>query len=81
MENISFGVCQICGQGQLFAVKDAIGGRLLVMCDDCESQWRSPDEARSYEHAMKEEVRVVLASIEEVKAAGWGKYLENRADL
>ena len=72
MEDISFGTCQICGQGQLIAVKKPETLQLLVMCDDCESQWRSPDEAQSFENALSDEVRgVVTATLEEIEAAGW----------
>jgi hypothetical protein len=72
MEDISFGTCQICGQGQLIAVKLPLTQQLFIMCDDCESQWRSPEEAQSFENALLDEVRgVVIATIEEIEAAGW----------
>jgi len=77
MNNQNFGECGICGQGALLPVRDVASGKLLVMCDDCESQWRTPEEAQSYEKVLKNEVkRVVDASPEEVRAAGWDKYLE-----
>ena len=68
----SFGECPICGQGLLIAVKNPETGQLLVMCDDCESQWRSPDEAQSFENALSTEIRGVEdATVDEIKAAGW----------
>lgn len=67
----AFGECPICRQGLLVAMKSVGTGRLLLMCDDCESQWRSPQEAESYENALKSEERVAPASDEEVSAAGW----------
>lgn len=74
MEDISFGTCQICGQGLLIAVKDPVTLQLLVMCDDCESQWRSPDEAQSSEKALLEEVRGVesagATNIKDIKIIG-----------
>jgi hypothetical protein len=76
MEDISFGTCQICGQGQLIAVKNPLTQRLLIMCDDCESQWCSPDKAQSFENALSDEVRrVVTATFEEIEAAGWIHFL------
>jgi hypothetical protein len=72
MEEISFGTCQICGQGQLIAVKDPVTLQLLVICDDCESQWRTPDEAKSFKNALSDEIRgLVKATFEEIEAAGW----------
>ena len=72
MENYSFGECPICRQGLLLAVKSVSSGRLLIMCDDCESQWQSLDDAQSFENAMSDDVcDVQKASCEEIKAAGW----------
>jgi hypothetical protein len=72
MAEYSFGTCQICGQGQLIAVKNPVTQILLVMCDDCESQWRSPDEAQSFENALSDEASgVEMATFEEIKAVGW----------
>jgi hypothetical protein len=72
MEEVYFGTCQICGQGQLVAVKNPVTLQLLIMCDDCESQWCSPEEAQSYENALLDEVRSVeMATFEEIKKLGW----------
>jgi hypothetical protein len=72
MEDYSFGECPICRQGQLIAVKNPVTLQLLVMCDDCESQWRTPNEAKSFENALSDEVRgVEMATFEEIEAAGW----------
>lgn len=75
MEHTNFGECPICQQGQLLPVKAIDAGKLLVMCDDCESQWSSPVESRSSRNALKEEVRVVDATMDELIAVGWDKYL------
>lgn len=59
-------------QGQLFAVRSEATGVLLVMCDDCGSQWLSPEQSQSYENALKEEIKDLRpAMIEEIRAAGW----------
>ncbi len=72
MENYTFGECPICRQGKLLAVKRVSTGQLFIMCDDCESQWQSPDDARSFENAFSEEVRdIQKTSFDEIKAAGW----------
>lgn len=72
MESYSFGECPVCRQGRLLAVKSPATGQLLLMCDDCESQWRSPSDAKSFENAMTSEVAgVVGATMHEVEEAGW----------
>jgi hypothetical protein len=68
---INFGECTMCGQGQLVPVKRVDTGELLVMCDDCESQWSSPDDVHSAKNVLMDETRVVDASIDEVVATGW----------
>lgn len=72
----AFGECPICRQGQLLPMKGIATGKVMLMCDDCESQWRSPQEAESYENVLKEEERVVPASVEEVSAAGWDEFVK-----
>lgn len=56
-------------------MKEVESGKLLLMCDDCESQWRSPQEAESYENALKDEQQVVPATDEEVSAASWDDFV------
>ena len=76
MENYSFGTCEVCGQGLLMAVKNIINGEMLIMRDDCESQWKTPDEAQSYENALLEQTRTIVpASAEDIEVAGLEKYL------
>ena len=69
----TFGECPVCRQGQLVAVKNIASGKLMLMCDDCESQWKSPEDAESYENALKNEERVVPASDEEVASESWDR--------
>lgn len=74
MEEISLGQCGTCRQGQLVAMKVAGSNRLLLMCDDCESQWNAPQDSAFYDKALKEEVSgLVLASSQDVLEAGWDK--------
>jgi hypothetical protein len=75
MPEIAFGQCAICRQGQLLAVKEIASGKVLLMCDDCESQWASPEEAKSFENALTNEVKVTQASMDDVRAVGWEQYL------
>lgn len=72
MKTYVFGECAICGQGHLLAFRSGDTGDLLVMCDDCESQWRNPAEARSFENAIPDVAgKVTLASTQDAEEAGW----------
>lgn len=75
MNQYKFGECPICRQGRLLAVRGAAHDRLLVMCDDCESQWESPQEAKFFDHALTVEIKGVIdATAEQVETAGWAPY-------
>jgi len=72
MEQVSFGQCGICGQGELIAMKLPGSSHLLLMCDDCESQWSSPEDSKSYQNALNTEFQgLVVASPEDILKAGW----------
>ena len=70
----TFGECPICRQGQLIAVESVLSEDLLLICDDCESQWKSPTAAKSFNNALRSDERVKEASDEKVSAAGWAEY-------
>ena len=53
------------------AMKSALTGQLLVICNECESQWTSPDEAQSFENALSNEIHdLQKASLDEIKERG-----------
>jgi len=71
-DQATFGECPVCGEGTLVAMKHGATNSLLLMCDDCESQWRSPAEAESYKGALTAELRgLETASMAQLSAAGW----------
>jgi hypothetical protein len=40
--------CPICNQGWVEIYKDKIIGELLVLCNECESMWKHPDEVQKF---------------------------------
>jgi hypothetical protein len=67
-----FGECQVCGQGTLELYREPVGGALVIICDDCESQWLNPDDAKVGHAPLLEEFKTLVpASEEDVRAAGW----------
>ena len=72
MEVISFGQCSVCRQGELIAMKHLNEPRLLVVCDDCESQWKTPQDAESYRNVLKDEIKdIIPASSQDIVEIGW----------
>lgn len=72
-EQVSFGKCGACGQGELFAMRSPGSSPLLLMCDDCQSQWHSPEDSKSHQKALSTEIEGLdFATPEDVEEAGWG---------
>lgn len=70
--------CPVCGQGQILVVKNASSGDFFVMCDDCESEWDSPQAILEGKNAWeRNNFPVINATYEEIKNIGWDKYFRN----
>lgn len=37
--------CPVCGQGRVLVASKKGDGTLFVICEDCESEWREPNES------------------------------------
>ena len=37
------GFCPICGQGRQLVFRELASENYYIACEDCESEWRSPD--------------------------------------
>lgn len=37
--------CPVCGQGRVLVASQRCGDVLFVTCEDCESEWREPNES------------------------------------
>jgi hypothetical protein len=49
----AIGNCPICSQGRRIIAKDDATGDLYVLCEECESEWASPEESRQIETATR----------------------------
>ncbi|MCK7544073.1 hypothetical protein MLC59_07815 [Marinobacter bryozoorum] len=78
MSLISIGECPVCRQGELIVVKDPAREMLLVICDDCESQWDSPENAvKGGPPLMDEAESLQDASYGDLENAGWSDLVEH----
>jgi len=75
MSQASFGACPICGQGDLVPVARRDTGVLLLICDDCEARWGSPQDALSYQKALVTESEVRPATDSEIRATRWSAFV------
>ena len=48
------GYCPICKQGRQFVSREVSTGKLLVSCEDCESEWGTPSDAGAADLALSE---------------------------
>lgn len=50
----AIGTCLVCSQGRLIIARENATGALYVLCEECESEWPSPDQSRKVEAASRE---------------------------
>jgi hypothetical protein len=71
------GECPICRQGQVFVVQAKEDASLLLICDDCESQWKSPAEYSNGNSLKSECDKVINAQWKAIVNAGWERFVTN----
>lgn len=50
----AIGTCIICGQGRLIIAKERSSGSLFIVCEECESEWHSPEASKSIDTATRD---------------------------
>lgn len=71
------GDCPICRQGQLFVTREIQTGRLYVSCEDCESEWDTPEASSSPNAATRDHYgRSEYVSIDELSEHPWFKFVQ-----
>ena len=72
----SVGLCPICGQGRLIIARDDVSGALYVLCEECESEWASPEESHHIEKASQDTHGAsTMLEREELRDHPWMKFL------
>jgi hypothetical protein len=76
-EDFNIGQCTFCREGLMLIVKDPAAGRLMVMCDDCETMWPSPEDALFDRKRIPHNAitKVLDPTFAEVKKAAWEKFV------
>jgi hypothetical protein len=53
-DHAAIGTCPLCGQGRLLIARDNRSQKLYVLCEECESEWQSPELATSIDNATRD---------------------------
>ncbi|WP_036635033.1 hypothetical protein [Paenibacillus massiliensis] len=70
--------CHICHQGWVVIVKEVSSEKLLVYCNECESEWIHPENYfNNEESSLFNNGRIAEPGEEEVISAKWDKYVSN----
>ncbi|MDO4539746.1 MAG: hypothetical protein Q4B48_01405 [Syntrophomonadaceae bacterium] len=68
--------CPICSQGWVYIVKDKATHELFLCCEECESEWESPEAVKSIELSTQWEYGYTIEpEDEEIAQIGWDKHL------
>lgn len=72
----AIGACLLCGQGRLIVAKDYNSGELYILCEECESEWESPEKANNIEFATRDvHGRSTLLEREDLEGHEWQRFL------
>ncbi len=67
--------CPFCRVGDLIVVQDIGSKGYSIMCDECESEWSSPETCDKNNAALpRRESRVRDATQEEIRNLGWTRF-------
>jgi hypothetical protein len=66
--------CPFCDQGWVEIVKNTLNGELILMCAECYTIWKNPEDIPLNKPAIGQEIgRVEVPTMEGIRAAGWDK--------
>ena len=70
------GRCLVCHQGMLEIVKEKASGEIFVACDECEAEWKNPDDALNKVNGTRGKYGAVTGvTPSEIQALHWEKYV------
>lgn len=70
------GACKVCKQDCLEIVKEQETDKLFIYCDECEVEWKTPEEAIQNKNGSRFKYgKVIEPTYDEINAINWEKYL------
>jgi hypothetical protein len=71
------GICPVCSQGRQIIARENRSEVLYVLCEDCESEWRMPQEARDIGRVSRDTfTESTLLTREDLGEDPWRAFLE-----
>jgi hypothetical protein len=73
----AIGTCPVCSQGRQIIARDKASGALYVLCEECESEWSSPEQSRDIDAASRDRFGPsTLLERDELDGHPWKVFLE-----
>jgi len=70
-----YSLCPVCSQGRLMVMKRQDDCSLLLLCEECESAWKDPEDATDVEQNISiAGLDVVFATADDIAHGGWSQY-------
>jgi len=70
------GNCRLCGQGRLIVAKETTTSDLYILCEECESEWESPDATvDSAKATLMKHGQSTLLTREDLATHAWRRFL------
>ena len=72
------GVCKVCDAGMLEIRYNFKKNFCKITCDECLAEWNNPEDALNNVNGFRKsytEAEARVATIEEIREAGWEKYI------
>ena len=71
------GSCRLCSQGRLLIAKDTATRTLYIFCEECESEWESPEESRDSDLGTQDRFGVsTFLDRVDLRGHPWERFLE-----
>jgi len=83
MKHYFVGYCRVCrGQGRMEIAKEIKTNTAFACCEECEAQYDTPESFLNGGYAHCEKYgRRYPATLEEIRVAGWEKYITSTSDV
>lgn len=72
----AIGSCPLCSQGRLIIARDHESGALYVVCEECGTEWETPEKSRTLEAGTRDSHgRSTLLKREDLVGHPWERFL------
>ncbi len=70
--------CPVCNQGRLMVAKETESNKLFIVCEECESEWSSPEDVKEEKPAKRDLFGAsTFLTREELADSPWVEFLHS----